>query len=469
MTRRAHRVLAWKELRALAPMWCAAAAATALGAATMRGMAELAYAYGVFALGAQAIGYEYTYRTLGTMLVQPADRRRIYAIKLVVLAIALVGLAVVGWTVLPAARDESLQIIVLAPLGAVTFGPLMTMLCRHQLAGTLFTAVPSGMVLAAAHWLSFQIHAEEALADALAERIWFSTMCVMAPAAAIMGWRRFTRLEAIEGTGQPMHLPRVFSARARRNGARGKGGHDVRARRLMPICQQAVKELHLQQMALVTAGLYVVGTLWGFMQLERQSVAGVIGVLTPIYAAAVALLIGSLSSAEERQLGTWAAELMQPVPAWRRWTVKVVVAMTLAIAIGAALPGALLRFAPVSIPTPVLSGPFVALIVAVTALGMYVSSLSQSGVRALAWGGPAALAAAVFAQRVQTVAHAYTGPLLTRPETGPVVAVLGVAILVLMLVWLAFLNHHTLERRPSHLAGQIAALLTVIATGALLA
>jgi hypothetical protein len=41
-------------------------------------------------------------------------------------------------------------------------------------------------------------------------------------------------------------------------------------------------------------------------------------------------------------------------------------------------------------------------------------------------------------------------------------------VLVIMLVWLAFVNHHTLDRRPSHVAGQIAALLAVVVTGALL-
>ncbi len=45
------------------------------------------------ALGAQSFGHEYSHRTLGLLLSQPADRRRLFLYKLGVLFVMLATLA----------------------------------------------------------------------------------------------------------------------------------------------------------------------------------------------------------------------------------------------------------------------------------------------------------------------------------------------------------------------------------------
>ena len=53
------------------------------------------------------------------------------------------------------------------------------------------------------------------------------------------------------------------------------------------------------------------------------------------------ILIGSLASAEERQLGTLEWQTLLPSPAWQQWAVKVGVTFGLALLLGVGLPALL--------------------------------------------------------------------------------------------------------------------------------
>ena len=55
-------------------------------------MGLLGFAFGSVALGAQSFGHEYSHRTLGLLLSQPVDRRRLFFYKLAVLSVMLVTL-----------------------------------------------------------------------------------------------------------------------------------------------------------------------------------------------------------------------------------------------------------------------------------------------------------------------------------------------------------------------------------------
>ena len=55
----------------------------------------LAFAFGSVALGAQSFGHEYSHRTLGLLLSQPIDRRRLFLYKLAVLFVMLLTLTAV--------------------------------------------------------------------------------------------------------------------------------------------------------------------------------------------------------------------------------------------------------------------------------------------------------------------------------------------------------------------------------------
>lgn len=453
--------LARKEARALVPTWAAAVAAIVVAELTFRRLGGVTYVCAAFALAAQAVGHEYRYRTLGTLLVQPVDRRRVYAVKLGVLALMLSALAAVAWAVLgetssPPGWDRPL-VIALPALGALLFAPWMTMLCRSPLAGTLFSAVPLGTVFVGAQWLADQIHgSDHAAAAGLVRQLWFGAMAVMAPAAAVLGWRRFITLEVVEGDGPVIQLPQLFK-RATIGGSRHH------------LWQAVVKEVHLQQITLVTVALFVAWSIWGLIQVSRGAVdIEVVTVLITIYLAATALLIGSLASAEERQLGTHELELMLPVPAWQKWTVKVTVAMTLSVLLAAVLPVLVLSFAPVEVTRRMFLSDAIVAVLVVTAIGIFVSSLSTSGVSALATAAPAAMGAFYFAQSVATVANASSAHPAIASGFGSMGSVALVVLLVTALLWLGFVNHRAIDRRPGRVAQQVAGLLAVIALGVVL-
>ena len=93
------RVAAWKEFRALLPVW-----ATGMGVALVilvvgypwpgalndlwrlaRDVAPVVFGIVPIVLGAQAIGHELAAGTFATLLTQPVARTRLFAVKLAVL------------------------------------------------------------------------------------------------------------------------------------------------------------------------------------------------------------------------------------------------------------------------------------------------------------------------------------------------------------------------------------------------
>ena len=451
------RLLAAKELRALWPTCAAAAATVVLTSFTYSRFTPLAYVLGALTLGAQSFGHEYGYRTIGALLMQPVDRRKIFGIKMATLGVMMVLLAAVTWAALSNGRRwDPVFVLALPPLGAFAFGPWLTMLCRNQLAGALFSAVPAGVVFAAAQWIAYQVHVtDDDAAAVLIRQIWFATMAVITPVAALLGWRLFLRLEALEGTGRAIQLPSLFRGRTPRF-------------MVNPVLQLIMKELQLQQIAWVTLLLFVPGLVWALTEVARGSIDfEIVTLLTVIYLGAFALLVGSLASAEERQLGTLPFELMLPMPAWHRWTIKIVVAMTLAVAAAAALSTLVQWFSPVEMRVGIMPRAILPIVI-ITAVGIYVSSLSTSGVRALALAFPAALAAFLFVQSIHTTVLAY----VARPSvTNGFESATGMVLLSLFvgtLLCLGFVNHRSFERTHAQTARQVAGLLAILATTAVL-
>jgi ABC-type transport system involved in multi-copper enzyme maturation permease subunit len=451
------RPLIVKEVRALVPIWAAAAAATLLADAVRLPYSLVVYAIGAFTLGAQSVGHEFTHRTLATLLVQPIDRRRLYLVKLAVLAIALTAFAGIGWLALRDARVPASPrwlAILLPAVGGFALAPWMTMWSRHPLGAAIFTGTPPAMLFLAAQEIGDRWHsADTAAAAALGRELWFASLAVLAPVAAVLGWRTFMRLNVIDGPGRALHLPR-FLARARA------------ARVRHPIRQLIAKELRLQQITFVTVALFVAGDAILLVQAWRGVVPpDALVMVAVIYCAALALVIGSLASAEERQLGTLESQLMLPLPAWQQWLVKVVVAVGLALALGIVLPMALLTLAPHEGGARMLVRGAVApmLVVLLTAVGLYVSSLSTSGVRALAVAFPTALGMILLVQWVNRIA--------TRGVLGQIPAADGWGVLVLagvmlmLSLGLGFSNHHRLERRWQRIWPQAALISAALATG----
>jgi hypothetical protein len=181
----------------------------------------------------------------------------------------------------------------------------------------------------------------------------------------------------------------------------------------------------------------------------------------------LALVIGSLASAEERQLGTLESQLLLPVPAWQQWAVKAGVALGLTVALTVGVPVAL-----DSLSAP---GRHIALqdlremalaVMVMTSLGLYLSSLATSGVRALMWSVAATIGAILVYQ--------FGGLMAARAALNLGVAALGSLSLLMMfgatilLLAFGFANHRSTHRSAVRTALQLICVAACVASVVLL-
>ena len=387
--------LVTKEIRALWPIWvpsmlliCVDALAGdwwlapswRLTIASSAGVAG--YVLGSVAVGAQAMGHEYTHRTLGTLLAQPRDRRRLFAMKLTVLAVMLGALAVLAYAVLfynphsrLAAITSNPALLPIPLLLGLFVAPWMTMLGRSALAGVVFTiALPGTILIVCEATGALMYGAASSQVDAIKLAVWPKAMLALSVLGAVFACRRFMRLEAIEGTGADIHLTRGRAAGRPRAGS--------------PIWRLVKKEFHLQQLTLALVGLYLIGwasisALKYFMPEFRDFP---LIPVTMLYLVLLSMLMGSLASAEERQLGTLEWQVLLPIAAWQQWLVKAATVLALALAFGIGLPAVLTYLDPSGRELRDATDAWqqiVVMIVVLTTCSLYVSSFSMGGLRAL--------------------------------------------------------------------------------------
>lgn len=431
------RPLVTKEIRALLPAWFASVCV--IGAAVLIGprshvLGVLAYGFGSVTLGAQSIGHEYTHRTLTVLLSQPLGRRQLLLIKLGVLTAMLLTLAVVAWLTL--LRPGELEWFFASILFGLFVAPLLTMLCRNPLAGVVFTG-------AAPMWMS-------ALSEVVSAGVLWGVTLGVCVAAAVASWRLFMRLEAIDGRDADVRLPQVL-----RRWTTAIAAESVDpARTRHPVWLLVKKELHLQQMTFAVAGVWAV--IWITVSALTQIVPGFVGFPLPVvsilYGALLALLIGSLASAEERQIGALEWQVLLPMSTWKQWAVKVGTTLGLAGLLSFGFP-VLLAAGHVGV-----NAWHACVIIILTTGSLYVSSLCGSGLRALIVSGmlvlslllSASSAAVFWSHRASPFALAAVfrspGALLFIPLAG----------LVALMLWFALENHRSSGQDAGRVARQVA-------------
>jgi ABC-type transport system involved in multi-copper enzyme maturation permease subunit len=410
------------EIRALLPAWIASACA--IGAAVLTDprsheLGLIAYGFGSVALGAQSMGHEYTHRTLTLLLSQPWSRRRILLLKLAVLSAMLLTLAAFAW--LTVLRPGERPWIAASFLNGLVFAPLLTMLCRTPMAGVVFTGAAPFWILVISRHVSAGV-------------LWGSTLAVSV-VAAVASWRLFMRLEAIDGRDADLQLPRMFRRETRAIGAASAD----RSRMGQPVWLLVRKELHLQQMTFAVAG--VSGLFWitefGFTKMVPGYVGIPFYVVSVLFGALMALLIGSLASAEERQIGTLEWQLLLPMAMWKQWAVKVGTTLGLAALLSFALP-IVLAAGHVSV------NGYAGAIVLLTVGSLYVSSLCPSTLRALMVSGALVISLSISASRA-AVAWSFT----------PLAALVALVPWFALVLWFAFENHRSAERGARRVFRQV--------------
>ena len=460
-----------KEFRALLPLWAGAMATIAASSIGNRrwpsDLAAIGYIGGVFALSAHVIGHEYGHRTLPMLLAQPAARARLFAAKCLGLGAMLAMLAIAGATAFMVdglRQDEAVRMVMAPILGAVCTAPLFTMLCRSTLAGAVLgpsAPMTLWVVVALAGWWGFGLEID-AMAAWFLNR-WLLVAAIACPILGVLTWRTFNRLETIEGIPSTLTVPRWMT--------RGAG-----ERRRAPWRALIAKEIHLQQMSIAITLLY--GVIWAVGVAMRQSTPSIIELpleaVLLLYCLGLAVVIGALASAEERQLGMLEVQLLQPVGALGQWAIKCGVALGLALLLGAVLPMTLLAiFSPAGVPADL---PFVLvlLVIVLTSSSLYISSLVDSGVKTMTWTLPAGLAAAFFIQTTRSTiasASARMGRPLPADSTEASIIVAEALTLLLppALLWFGFLNHTAAEHPVRRTLTQIGVIAMLIVTGIVVA
>ncbi|HJU44746.1 MAG TPA: hypothetical protein VJ691_18105 [Vicinamibacterales bacterium] len=462
-----------KELRALLPLWAGTLAALAVAFAwryrSISDLGVIGYVGGVAALGAHAIGHEYGYRTLPILLAQPAPRLRLFAAKYMVLTGMLVTIAAVAAFVFTtdAFRGNDAPITIILPLLAALFTtPLFTMMCRSTLAGVVLgvsgpmTIWVLTMVIA---WWGFGIDGDTV--TTWFRQRWVLLAAIACPVFATLTWRAFTRMEAIDGLPATLTLPRWLSARPG-------------MRRRAPWRALIAKEIHLQQMTIVITLFY--GVIWlmgvGLRDTVPASVVLPLEAVLLLYCLGLALVIGAVASAEERQQGTLEAQLLQPVGALAQWMIKCIVVLSLAILLGVVLPAVLIAGFSRE-PSLGLSKYLVLLVILLTSSALYISSLVGSGVKAMTWSLPVAIGVAMFIQTTRTAIASASmrlgQPLPTDHTEATTVAIVLLPLLVMPpLLWFGFVNHTSAEHPLGRTAAQVGVLTVlvvavIVAAGAL--
>jgi hypothetical protein len=400
--------------------------ASVLGGGPWRGLGMPLYCLAAVAVGSLSMGHEYTHRTLGLLLSQPVRRRRLLFDKFLATASVLLALlAAAGVFVLAVGGTGTFNhhpgewsaALVLPLLCGFFLAPWLTMVSRSAIGGIVFTIALPGLLFAAGEIIGTYRFGPGDAADAFIMSILWPGTLLLCVFGAVASWLTFMRLEAADGRWPEVRLPRWLASHLGEMGAlvvskRSRAGLLV------------AKELRLQQMTLTVACLYVLA--WAIARVAGRidpSLRDLFSVATVLYSCLIALLAGSLASAEERQMRTLEPQLLLPVAVSLQWMIKAGVALTLAIGLGFALPVVLGRALLLIPGAPLVHVTLLAAVLVLTVAGLYVSSLATSGLSAALVSVPAV---AVFFV-VLRVSGEWTAMLLSRmPRAGaPVGMVLG--------------------------------------------
>lgn len=428
-----------KELRALWPAW--AVAVIAVGALALRSdgrdadLGWVALYVGSLTLTGLSIGHEYSNGTLAMMLSQPIERRRLLLAKLGA-ALPMVALLVAfAVAVLPPGdRRGPSDLPFLSLLCGLVAAPWLTMVCRGPLAGILFASSLTALAHIAAEvalWLRYGSLDDRGV-DQVAFRMAVMTAGLAGGAliAAIAGWRFFMRLEAVSGPAASINLDRWWPTRRSATAL-----SPARSTRRHPLWLLALKELRLQQLTLVVTPMFAVGWVALAIWYGASDVLSAVGF---VYYGSLAILIGSLASAEERQLGTHQWQTLLPIATWQQWSVKLAIVLGLALTVS------------VAVPTMLAAGEasvrawHVGAITFLAVGSLYISSLCRSSLHALAWSVPVlVIALLLLGSRL--------GPMLfTRQQLLAVaLAAAGAAA-----AWFGFENHRTSQPALRRVAWQ---------------
>jgi hypothetical protein len=488
--------IVWKEIRALLPVWAAAMAIAVsvlllpddrsqsgwwwAGFLVSR-LAPYVFMLTPVALGAFAMGHEFSHRTWPMLLSQPMTRSRLLAVRMSVL-VAMIGSVTVcsGLALRHAdarawARYSAMVVeegtfppeVIIPLIGGLLVAPWITLVARSAIAGMIAVLVGPGLLYAGSLILARLVYgpltsadrAVSAAASAFTQASWRWGMVCLAAVAGWGLWHSFLRAEAVERTSATINAWRFRRVTL----------SDWVSRRGTVIGSLVAKELRLQVPTFAVAGLFAI--VWGVSLSVPDRLPSLFSTYQVLFGMLLALLAGSVATAEERQFGTIASQLLLPQAAWRQWTVKLVVVFGVVAALSVGLNLLLGAASPEDIRShlrlafrgevPELLGA----LALVTTVAFYVSSFTSGGLRALVLAGAGGVAMIYMVQTAAVLIRAFlfeTGLFSTLRATRAnleLITRLQIAIVVvtaLIALGYAFRNHRFSDIGPRRIGAQVA-------------
>lgn len=470
-----------KEIRLLLPGWVAAILLAMVQAITRPYDFYVAWMlfFGLTIMALTMIGREASLNTFSSLLAQPAERIRIWKIKLSVLAggflivfvvwLVAFGIAFHNSNVDVSDRENSYNLfITICLIATATFtGGLWTTLLLRQLAGAFWLTLLVPAVLSGFS----AVFLAESQSSSLVIAVLSVVIAVYSVGGFLFARWLFFRAQDIGWSGGTIVLPewKMF--------ARSEQAGLIRNRK--PIFALIKKELQLQQVSLLgAAGLLVlhIGTivLRAVHHLDLNSVGATLIILFWILWLVMAPVIGSMSVAEERRLGVMEGQLCLPVSRRLQYFIKALLTLFLGIFLGGVMPMLLEKIGAgvgggqsvfAQSDLHYLKTAIISFAAWLTLVSFFASTLAKSFLQSIGFG------VAVFFIFVLFVPVFANGRMLffdSLPAPAILPMIIAVPTIIVTLLWLAYLNFNNfrgdwrLWRR--NVTGIIGALLFIFVT-----
>ena len=443
-----------KEIRLLLPSWSVALLLALVQAITRPYdfyVASLLF-FGLTIMALNTIGRETSLNTFSSLLAQPAERLRIWQIKLSVLAVAFLtvfvvwllafGIAFIAYSNVnasDAASSYNLFITVCLIATATFTGGLWTTLLLRQIAGAFWLTLLVPAVLSGCSAVFLAQTESHSLVIAVLSVV----IAVYSVGGFLLARWLFFRAQDVGWSGGNIVLPewKVF--------ARSEDAVSTRSRK--PVFALLKKEFQLQQVSLIgAAGLLVlhlgVIVLRAVHHFAHDSAGEILTSIFWMLWLVFSPVIGSMAVAEERRLGVMEGQLCLPVSRRVQFAIKGFLTLLLGIFLGGVMPILLECLAAVlGAPTPAfsISGndlfwlPFIIVMFAfwLTLLSFFASTLSRSFLQAIGLGVATFFVSfALLAINDEKMFQGYI------PAHSILPAIIAVPTIIVTLLWLAYLN-----------------------------
>jgi uncharacterized membrane protein len=284
-------------------------------------------------------GSEFTHGTFSTLLIQPVERRRVWRIKIGLLALMtvliwfvwMISFILHGEISISAADLWQIEIMsVLLTLTIFSGGLWASLLCRQVIAGFWITILtPLLILMIAAYFLDDQ-------SDRVCKVVYITLFSIYSLTGFGLAWWLFLRAQDVKRRDVSITLPGIRLW----NGTKAKdSSHSIQH----PFTVQFFKELQLYQAQFLIAGLLlalnlVVLAMLHWVHFEPGSTTKMILENCWCLWLVMPLLIGCRAVAEERSLGMMGSQFCLPVRRRSLFAIKLLVALGLSLTLGWGIP-----------------------------------------------------------------------------------------------------------------------------------